>query len=225
VEPQRSSGTGFFVSNTHVLTNWHVIEDADQFQISLCGGQPSAARKVAEDPINDLALLETKLKPTTIPILRPGVQVGEDVAVYGFPFLPVGSAFGTFTIGNVNATSWEEDAGWLVMQTPIHPGNSGGPVLDQSGNVVAITNAGLVAYQNVNFAIKTEVILNFLATHRVYLPTKSNRKTRSWPDIAQHAKSFSVYVECNVPNGLEYDDTPSKRTGLWGEFMEIFGRG
>ena len=126
-------------------------------QVSFSAGQPFAARKIAQDPINDLALLETNLKQKIVPILRPGVQTGEDVAVYGFPF----SAAGTFTVGNVNATTWEDDAGWLQMQVPIHPGNSGGPVLDQSGNVVAIANAGHLAYQNVNFAIKTEVIFEF----------------------------------------------------------------
>jgi hypothetical protein len=119
-----------------------------------------------------------------------------------------GERSGPFTTGNVSALAGlRNDANYLQITAPIQPGNSGGPVFDQEGNVVGVVVAKLNVIelaqatndvaQNVNFAIKTSVLLNFLEANGVQYSTASTTLQHLQPaDLADRAKSMSVLVSC-----------------------------
>ena len=208
------TGTGIFVSAVgHVLTNSHVVEGFDWVQVSLEGEAPHLARVVARDHQNDLALLETDRRLTALPIFRRDVEVGEEVATYGFPLLDFLGKSGKFTVGTVNANNVKENTSLLQIQAPVQPGNSGGPLFDRTGNVVGIVVAGLDALelamvtrdipQLVNFAIKSDIALSFLSSNRVKASTTTGVSTRrSWPEITSDARSFTALIECNAELAL-----------------------
>jgi hypothetical protein len=116
---------------------------------------------------------------------------------------------GNITQGLVAALSAGEDTGRFQLSAQIQPGNSGGPVLDQSGNVIGVVVSGLsAAYflkanecipQDVNFAIKAPAVLNFLHANGIEPSATSSAQPQSWSDVAEFAKPFTVLIECNVP--------------------------
>lgn len=187
----------------------HVVEGFDWVQVCLEGEMPHRARVVARDSENDLALLETDNQPRTLPVFRRDVEVGEDVATYGFPLLDVLGTTGRFTVGTVSASIVGDNTSLLQIQAPVQPGNSGGPLFDQAGNVVGVVVSGLDALelamakghitQLVNFAIKSDIALSFLNSNRVKVSTSTGALTlRLWPEISSHARSFTALIECNA---------------------------
>jgi serine protease Do len=108
---------------------------------------------------------------------------------------------------NVSAiTGLSDDTRYLQISAPVQPGSSGGPVLDQSGNVVGVVVSKLDAIkfaaaindvaQNVNFAIKTTVLTNFLDASGIAYSTVSLGPSLSSADLAERAKSISVLIRC-----------------------------
>jgi serine protease Do len=90
---------------------------------------------------------------------------------------------------------------------PVQPGNSGGPLLDQHGNVIGIVSAKLNALkvmrltegdipQNVNFAVRASVAANFLQTNDIKFAVGESTQVMEPPDLAELAKAMSVFVEC-----------------------------
>jgi serine protease Do len=199
-----SSGTGFFVSTTgHLLTNWHVVSNHSNIAV-LRDKELHVSRLLAVDENNDLALLQTPLRPETgwfaslfgegrVPRLRTSISVGEEIAVYGFPEPDILAP--SFTRGIVTALAFGADNSLLQIQAPIHQGNSGGPVMDRSGNVVGVASSGITELALVNFAIKCEVVLDFLKANRVKPRQSRNGKNKvGWPTIAKRAKTFTVQI-------------------------------
>jgi hypothetical protein len=200
-------GTAFFVStNGQALTNAHVVEDCEEVRVDL-EGRSGAARVVARDKKNDLALLATDLHPVQSPNWRLSVRQGEDIVVYGFPLTGVLASGGNVVTGNVTALAGiGNDSRFLQISAPIQPGNSGGPLLDRNGNVVGIVVAKLNALgvasatgdipQNVNFAIKASVAASFLDTQRVGHAEVGSVTALSTPDIAARATALTMQVAC-----------------------------
>ena len=199
-----SSGTGFFVSaEGHVVTNSHVVEGCSNIQ--LISGL--SARVLARDTANDLALLKGDLKPGRAATLRVGVKIGEGIGAFGYPLVGLLSTSGNFTVGNISAvTGLGDDSRYLQISAPIQPGNSGGPVLDQSGNVVGVVVSKLDVIkiaaaiddvpQNVNFAIKSTVLTNFLDASGISYSTAGPQQSLQPADLAELAKSISVLIRC-----------------------------
>lgn len=207
-----SSGTGFFVSRTgHVLTNFHVIKGCRTFKVNTVGEIAEAAQLLAGDEKNDLALLKTNLKPAAVPGLKPRIRVGENISVYGFPLSGLLATTGNFTVGNVTAVAGlADDTRMLQISAPVQPGNSGGPLMDQSGNIVGVIVSKLnvlsVAQnytggdlpQNVNFAIKSSIAQNFLDTNSIdWVSASETGKTLDAADIAERARQFTVRIVCS----------------------------
>jgi serine protease Do len=205
-----SSGTGLFLnSDGDILTNAHVVRGCVWVSGGIPGSQMQNARIVARDQTNDLALLKSNFKPSLVPILRTGVRTGEPVAVYGFPLAGLLPSTGNFTLGNVTATAGlRDDTSMLQLSASVHPGNSGGPVLDQAGRVVGIVvgklNTALIIKevgdipQNVNFAIKTSIVLNFLEANGVRVESNTaSLPSLAPPDLAEQAKTFTAFVYCH----------------------------
>ncbi len=200
-------GSGFFVSEDgSALTNAHVVERCRDIRIASLVGA-GTARIVARDSANDLALLATTLHPAAVAVWRSGVQQGEEVAIYGFPLAGLLANSGGITTGIVAALAGPADDSRLFQITaPVQPGNSGGPVLDRSGNVVGIVVSKLDALgvarltndipENVGFAIKASAISSFLDGRKEMLKGVVATAPLSTPDIAAKARTFTVRIEC-----------------------------
>ena len=120
-----------------MLTNQHVVDGCRIFRVNRVGALPEPARLLAADKENDLALLKSDLKPEEVPGFRQRVRVGENVAIFGFPLTGLLATTGNFTVGNVTATAGlRDDTRKYQISAPIHGGNSGGPLMDRSGNII-----------------------------------------------------------------------------------------
>ncbi|MGB6175087.1 MAG: serine protease [Methylocella sp.] len=203
-----SSGSGFFVSNAgYVLTNNHVVENCTSFRVFMDQAAAADARVIARDASNDLALLSTSLKPVRTAALRSSVRLGESVAAFGYPHADVLASSGNFTLGNVTALAGiGDDSRYLQISAPVQAGNSGGPLLDQNGNLVGIVTAKLNALkiaeasgdlpQNVNFALKASTVANFLDTNRIKYSAGASTSALKPEDLADQARSMSVFILC-----------------------------
>jgi S1-C subfamily serine protease len=203
-----SSGTGFFVSKAgHVLTNNHVIERCTSFRVFVPQSEPVDAREIASDTTNDLALLSTGLRPPSVATPRWGSRVGEFVAAFGYPHPDLLATSGNFTQGNVTALAGiDDDSRYLQISTPVQAGNSGGPLLDQNGNLVGMVTAKLDAFkmeqergdlpQNVNFALKASIIASFLDINGIKYTLGSATSALKPEELADQAKAMSVFILC-----------------------------
>ena len=161
------------------------------------------------DAQNDLALLKNGNTRSTAVAFRGGrgVRTGEGVVVAGFPLPSLLSSDLNVTTGTVSALAGPGNNRRLIQITaPVQPGNSGGPVLDTSGNVVGVVVARLDALklaqrtgrlpQNVNFAISGKTARSFLLAHKVRFEMAQSTASISSVDIAARARGFTVAVEC-----------------------------
>lgn len=203
------SGTGFFVSNqAHIITNAHVVGQCASIEVSTDTMGFVPARLIVSDKENDIALLKSDFAPMKVSTIRMGARLGEQVVAYGFPLSSFLSKNGNFTLGNVTALAgWHDDTRYLQISTPVQPGNSGGPLLDQYGNVVGVVTAKLNALQamsatgdipqNVNFALKSSIVINFLEGNRVTPNLGRTDSALPTTDLADLSRSISVFIRCH----------------------------
>ena len=144
---QEGSGSGAIVrSDGYILTNHHVVGEADKITVQLYDGQELKARLIGTDPATDISVI--KIEGTDMPVLQMGdsdnILVGESVIAIGNPF----GLDTTMTVGVVSALGREIDSVTRrkisdVIQTDaaINPGNSGGPLLNSLGELVGVNTA------------------------------------------------------------------------------------
>jgi S1-C subfamily serine protease len=195
-----SNGTGFFVTGDgHVVTNAHVVEGCEDPKV-VCGlAGPITAQVLARDAVNDLALLKVDFTSDHVAALRTGVRMGEEIAAFGYPLLDRLSSGGNFTVGNVSALAGvKSDSRHIQISAPIQPGNSGGPVVDQCGNVIAVVVSRLsdTTQQNVNFAIKINVLAEFLQSYAVPYSTEASDHPLQRFELAEKTQSLTVLILC-----------------------------
>jgi serine protease Do len=134
--------------------------------------------------------------------------VGETVIVFGFPLPGILSTSGNLTTGIVSASSGiRNDPHKIQISAPVQPGNSGGPLLDQYGNVIGVVvaklNAGRIAEivgdipENVNFAIKGSEVVAFLARHKITASAGAAVRVPT-EAVAAAASSFTVQIVCQA---------------------------
>ena len=151
-------GSGFFVKENLIATNFHVIEGATQGTAKLVGKYITYAIEgiTATDQTNDLALL--KVNAYGIKSLPLGdsdnVKIGATVYVAGNPK----GLEGTFSDGIISSRRDKYTKEYLQMTAPISPGSSGGPVLNRKGEVIGISFMTLEGGQNLNFAIPSNYL-------------------------------------------------------------------
>jgi S1-C subfamily serine protease len=143
------TGSGFiWDAEGHVVTNYHVIEDAQEVEVALADGTRNKAKLVGVAPEKDLAVLQIQtkgLKLRPIPIgTSADLQVGQSVMAIGNPF----GLDQTLTLGVVSALGREIQSatrrrinGVIQTDAAINPGNSGGPLLDSAGRLIGVNTA------------------------------------------------------------------------------------
>jgi S1-C subfamily serine protease len=224
--PQEGQGSGFIIDKEgHVLTNYHVIAEARQIEVTLHNRKKYRATVVGSDPGHDLAIVLIKapdLVPMTLGDSR-SLQVGQKVYAIGNPF----GLSGTLTRGIVSSIRpvQEPNGGATIdeaIQTDaaINPGNSGGPLLNWHGEVIGIntmilSNVGQSA--GIGFAIPintAKAVLNDLVTlGRVRRPALGVRTIPISPELADQmglAADYGLLIVQVVPGGA------ADRAGLRG---------
>ena len=160
------TGSGFVLTDDgYFFTCAHVVHDGASFKVSL-GNSVYPAKLVAADAVNDVALLKLDGKVFQPIPLRQGLpEMGDKVFTIGFPVPEIQGATAKYTDGAISSlTGIQDDIRTIQISVPVQPGNSGGPLADEAGNVVGIVVAKLNAVavfnytgdipQNVNFAVK-----------------------------------------------------------------------
>ena len=171
-QPQQALGSGFVIDKAgHIVTNYHVIEGADQIEVSFSNRDTMRATLVGSDPSTDIAVLRVEASPRGLTPLEFGdsgaVQVGDPVVAIGNPF----GLARTATAGIVSAVQERTITapnGYPidhVIQTdaPINPGNSGGPLLNERAQVIGVnsqisTAQGANGNVGIGFAVPSNTV-------------------------------------------------------------------
>jgi formylglycine-generating enzyme required for sulfatase activity len=227
----QSSGTGFVVSRQgHILTNYHVVEGCASVRATVEGTQKELAI-VGIDSKNDLAVLKLPVPMSSLARFREGrnIRAGDSVVLVGFPLYGVLASEANISTGTVSALAGlGNDTRFLQMTAPVQPGNSGGPVFDQSGQIVGVVVSKLDALkvakvtgdipQNINFAINSAVAKGFLDSHGVTYDTGVSEKKLESAEIGAAAKRFTFLLECYSEKlGAKYRALEAERLALEAE--------
>jgi len=184
-------GSGFFVADGVVASNFHVIEGASIGYVKIIGDKTKHDIEgiMGLDEFHDLVLLQVKAA-SALPLAlgdSKTLAIGEEVFAVGNPE----GLEGTFSQGIISSFR-ELDGGSLVQLTaPISPGSSGGPVLNDKAEVIGVTVATYKGGQNLNFAIPSQYLKELLAN-------KGNPKPiKTLPDILFYVFAF-LTLACSV---------------------------
>jgi hypothetical protein len=208
-EQPESSGTGLVVNRQgHVLTNYYVVDGCVSIRATI-DGKPKELAIVGIDAKDDLAVLKFHGQLPAVATFRvgKGIRPGDSIVVVGFPLYPFLASEANVTTGTVSALAGlGNDARFLQMTAPVQLGNSGGPLLDQSGLVVGVVvsklNALMIARdtgdipQNVNFAISSAVSKAFLDDHHIDYETPVAGRKLEAADVGEQAKLFTLLLQC-----------------------------
>ena len=225
--PQQGQGSGFILNKDGlILTNNHVIDNAQRVEVTLSDKHKYKATVLGVDKNHDLALLKIDNAPNLVPATLSESQslvVGQRVYAIGNPF----GLSGTMTRGIISAIrsirgpqgNPIEDA--IQTDAAVNPGNSGGPLLNSRGEVIGITtliaNNGADQSSGIGFAIPINTAKAVLADYAKYgyfrRPTLDIQTLQVGPDVAQQiglAADYGILIERVIPGGA------ADRAGLKG---------
>jgi TPR repeat protein len=207
-ENPTATGTGFFITDDGCLiSNYHVVKDAAKVRL-LTGTGLIDATVVKVDAANDLALLKATGKFSPLPIAASRtVKLGATVATVGFPDTGLQGFSPKLAKGEIGSLAGaSDDPRYFQISVPVQPGNSGGALVDARGNVVGIVAAKLSAKaaldatgalpENVNYAVKSSLLLSFLeSVPEVSAKLKEpNTKDEAFEDVVKSAQDAAVLV-------------------------------
>ena len=217
---QRSLGSGFLLDNEgYIVTNNHVVEDADQIKVRLSDEAEYDATIIGRDPKTDLALIKIDAPSKDLKPLKLG---DSDTIPVGSWVVAIGSPFGleqTVTAGIVSAKGRIIGSGpyddFIQTDASINPGNSGGPLLNLKGEVVGINTAIVASGQGIGFAIPINMaggIINQLKD--------SGEVSRGWlgvgiqdltPELAEY---YAIKEKEGVLVTQTYEGDPADKAGI-----------
>ena len=175
----KGNGSGFLVNNQGILaTNYHVIEGAKDIFVE-SNKKDYRCSIVAIDKINDLAILKIQnfnTNPIKYTISSITSETGSSIFALGFPYAL--SLLGNeikLTDGLISSTSgYQNDLTTYQISVPVQPGNSGGPLFDENGNVIGIVSSKFTLGDNVSYAIKSNYLLKLLAKNNIIINKKNS---------------------------------------------------
>jgi S1-C subfamily serine protease len=202
-----ASGTGFYISEKgHIITNHHVIDGCKNMKVH-SKGKAIVALKIADDKRNDLALLKISERPSHVFALSDKSPYPlQSIIAAGFPFGNKLSSTLKFTEGIVSSVAGlGNDYSQIQIDAALNIGNSGGPILDEYGNIVAVAVAKLslkkilkdygVIPENINFGVKASAVRNLMEGNAV--PFKSpNSVVISRQELSKNVTAGTVYLTC-----------------------------
>ena len=231
--PRPSTGSGFLISTDgYVLTNHHVVEDAEEIVVALSDRREREAELIGADPVSDLALL--KIDAIDLPVVSIGsseaLKVGEWVVAIGSPFgfeLSV-----TAGIVSAKGRSLPDEMGnyvpFIQTDVAINPGNSGGPLFDLRGKVVGInsqifTRSG--GFMGLSFAIPIDVAMEVVEQLK-----DKGQVSRGWLGVQiqrvdrDSAESFGLDRAAGALVTRVFADSPAEEAGIReGDIITEFG--
>ena len=215
---ESSLGSGFIISDDgYIVTNNHVIKDADQVKVILHDKTEYEATIIGTDPMTDLALI--KIKAENLMPLKFGSSSNAEVGSW---VVAIGSPFGleqTVTAGIVSAKGRILGSGpyddFIQTDASINPGNSGGPLLNLDGEVIGINTAIVRSGQGIGFAIPSD-----LATGIIDQLTEQKTVSRGWLGVAiqnvteELAKYYGIKETKGVYIAKVFEGDPADKAGI-----------
>jgi uncharacterized protein len=203
-----ATGSGFFVTRVgRLLTNNHVVRECAEVRVTE-GEKATPTKLVAADPERDLALLQLP-HPTGAAVFRASERLhpGESVIVVGFPLTGLLTSDPIVTTGIISALAGpRDDRHLLQISAPIQPGNSGGPLLDQSGRIIGVIVSSLSTLklakatgaisENINFAVNGDDAQVFLKAQGIQVEAAPPSEPLSTAAVADRALKVTVRLEC-----------------------------
>ena len=189
-----------------MITNHHVVNYCNITKVNYFG-KTGTAKILAYDRVNDLALLETDIIPKDkFDISNRDPKLLDDIYVAGYPFGKAVSSSVKVTKGVVSALAGSQDNYALVqIDAAIQPGNSGGPIVNTSGDVVGVAVAKLdfkdamesygVIPENTNFGIKSSILKNFTSANSIK-NSEEEPKEISTEVLGEKIQNATAYVGC-----------------------------
>ena len=217
---ESSLGSGFIINKDgYIITNDHVVRDAESIQVKLSNEVIYDAKIVGSDPKSDIAVIKISAKePLPIAVLGDSdkLQVGQWAIAIGNPF----GLDRTVTVGVVSATGRsnmgiETYENFIQTDASINPGNSGGPLLNVNGEVIGINTAIVAAGQGIGFAIPVN-----MAKQVVEQLIKKGSVTRAWLGVAIQPVTEDIAASFGLKNagGALISDvmagSPAEKAGL-----------
>ena len=216
---QRGVGSGFVMSREgYILTNNHVVEDADQIKVKLASGKEYDGKVVGRDPKTDLALVKVEGSSDLHPLKlgnSDDLEVGSWVVAIGSPF----GLEQTVTAGIVSAKGRVIGSGpydnFIQTDASINPGNSGGPLINMKGEVIGINTAIIASGQGIGFAIP----INMAKEIAPQLQEKGH-VTRGWLGVSIQevtpalAKSFDLKEKKGALVAQVVSGSPAEKAGI-----------
>ncbi|MGV3539608.1 MAG: S1C family serine protease, partial [Rufibacter sp.] len=199
--PGQFTGTGFaLTSDGYFVTSYHVIEGADSLMIEHKNGKKYKAEEIYSDQVRDLALL--RVTDTTFEgfgklpysFKSRETELGERVFTLGYPREDV--VFGEGTLSSRSGVYG--DTASYQISIPLNPGNSGGPLLDDRGNMIGVISGKMLGVDGAAFAVKSAYLLNLLEqlpNHRLPQPISLPKvNTLSGTSRPQQLKKLQDFV-------------------------------
>jgi S1-C subfamily serine protease len=194
-----SSGTGFFVStNGHIVTNYHVIDSCNDVKAHY-KGKIVNTDILYNDRTNDLSIIKANLKPNKVfSISNEDVSLLEDIIVAGYPLgKEISASIKTFK-GSVTALSgYGDNYSNFQIDASLNSGNSGGPILDQKGNIVGVAVAKWIedGVEGFNFGVKSSTLKTFASSNQFKFQDPSTEELSN-KELGQLITEATIYLEC-----------------------------
>lgn len=205
---EKWTGTGFAIKDGFIVTNHHVVDGAKTIKVYGVNGNINrfySATVVASDKNNDLSIIKINDYSfngfASIPyaIKTSVAEVGENVFVMGYPLTQLMGNEVKLTNGIVSSKSgYQGDISAYQMSAPVQPGNSGGPMFDDNGDIIGIVNASIPGAENVGYAIKTSYLRNLIenVTSDNIMPNNNQISSLTLPQKVAKVRDFVFLILC-----------------------------
>lgn len=219
---ESSQGTAFALRDNYIVTNYHVYGGNKYSMVKASDNKFYRAYYVTGDESNDIAIFQirdedfSELKDIPYTIANEDAEIGEAVWTMGYPMTHLLGEEIKYTKGEISSLSGSSSDGenlktndtrYYQISTPISHGNSGGPLFDETGNIVGITSSGWSndVASNANYAIKSQLLLSVLKSAGLnkVCPQKNVLKGQKQKEQIKLAKPYIMRIICYNSKAIE----------------------